>query len=297
MIYYSAMQNRATIKSIKQNLRKRLEEIGIDQTEARAETDLIIGHVTELTSAQQALQADSPLSLAAVEAIERIMERRILREPIQYCLGHAWFMGLKFSVCPGVFIPRSDTETLVQVVLDLLGTELSCHDGDLRILEIGVGSGAIAVTLLSRLSRARVTAYDVSKRSIEITQENARAHGVSERLSLINDDWLNVSGQSFNVIVSNPPYIPPSKNSELAPEVAHHEPTLALFGTDEDGLGHYRSMAERMRDVLIKPALIAVEVGDNQSQSVKEIFSRSGWSKPAIHHDLSGLPRVVSARA
>lgn len=295
MIYDFNMQNHPhSLKTIKQDLRKRLEEIGIEQSEARAETELIIGHVTELTSAQQALQADSQLPAETVESIEKIMQRRILREPLQYCLGHAWFMGLKFSVCPGVFIPRSDTETLVQVVLDLLGADVS---DELRIMEIGVGSGAISVTLLTHLRQAHVTAFDVSRRSIEVTEENARAHGVADRLTLINDDWLNVSNQTFNVLVSNPPYIPLSENSELAPEVAHHEPQSALFGTGGDGLGYYRSIAELMRSTLTKPALMAVEVGDNQSESVKEIFDRMGWSKTAIHRDLSGLPRVVSARA
>ncbi len=291
------MHKDQTLNAIKKQVRKTLEDLGIEPSEARAETELIIGHVTGFSAAKQALEANLDLKSESIAAIEQIMARRVLREPLQYCLGHAWFMGLKFLVSPGVFIPRSDTETLVEVTLNLLDSHHFSACDDLQIMEIGIGSGAIAVTLLTRLKQARVTAYDVSPKSIEVAQENAKAHGVLDRLTLINDDWHNASNHLFNVVVSNPPYIPLSENSELAPEVLDHEPKLALFGTDSDGLGHYRSMAQRVKSYLTKPALLAVEVGDNQSESVAEILNSAGWLKTAIHNDLSGRPRVVSAQA
>lgn len=288
------MANQRSLKAVKQALRKSLEEIGIEPSEAKAETDWIIGHITGWNASQQALEADSNLKPKSLEEIEKIVARRALREPLQYCLGHAWFMGRRFAVAPGVFIPRSDTETLVEVTLNLLAT---ARASDLHILEIGIGSGAIAISLLAHLPEARVTAYEISTASIEVATANADTHGVLNRLTVINDDWHNVSNQAFNLVVSNPPYIPLCQRSQLPPEVAHYEPELALFGVDEDGLGHYRSIASSMRDCLTKPALAAVEVGDNQSEAVRNIFEEAGWVQTDIHLDLSGQPRVVSAHA
>lgn len=277
-----------TIGDLGKTLMDRLVAAGIDSREAVREIDLIVQHVTGWTVAQQHLHATEPLSADIIESALGICEQRCKRVPLQYVLGEAWFMGLRFAVRPGVLIPRSDTETLVEVALNYLKRFKTPF-----IVDAGTGSGAIAVSLARLNDEVRVIALDTSSAALEIAVENARLNGVSDRIKFELSDWRTYkSSFKFHAIISNPPYIPVSQVSTLAPEVADHEPREALFGLDTDGLGFYRSF---IPEHVISGGFIAVEVGHGQADAVSRIFESAGWCDLQLHYDLNKIPRVVSA--
>lgn len=280
--------------SIKREIVARLVSFGIDEDEASAETSIMIEYVSQLRPSQQLLAMQEPLSEQQLVQLDTIIGERAKRVPIQYILEEAYFMGLKLKVQAGVFIPRPDTETLVEV--SEKNFKKLFAEKPFSLLEIGVGSGAISVSLLNLFCNLDVVAVDVSEKALAISAENARTHGVDSRLTLKQESQWWTLGQRFNALVSNPPYIPRHQETSLQVEVAKYEPELALYGTDEDGLGYYRQIGELARSVL-HPELgfLAVEVGDGQAHDVKTIFEQSGFSNIEVHDDLCQIPRVVSA--
>ena len=281
----------ADIKEIKALINSALRAAGIDHDEARRETELIVEHATGWKLSEQILNEKVEPGVEAAGEIGRIVELRKRRVPLQYCLGSADFMGLRFAVAPGVFIPRPDTETLVHVVLSLLS-----DNPQARLLEIGAGSGAVAVSILKLAPAAALLAVDVSADALRLTLENATTHGVGDRLTTVLADWREVTGQTFDGILSNPPYIPLSLKQDLQPEVRDYEPAEALFGWGEDGLGFYREFCLSGLGAVKPGGFVAVEVGCGQAEAVAEIFEKSGLQSVAGHRDLSGLARVISAR-
>ncbi|MBX9693335.1 MAG: peptide chain release factor N(5)-glutamine methyltransferase, partial [Cyanobacteria bacterium] len=231
------------LKVVKQDLVSTLESFGVERGEALTEVELFIEHVTGMNPSRQLVCLDLPITEENMCLLERFLRERKRRVPIQYILGKAMFMGLELKVTPGVFIPRCDTETLVEVFVSKVMA--SNASKGLRILEIGPGSGAISIAILSRLANSQVVAADISRAAVAITKENALRHGVINRLEVVHtESWWELEGE-FDAIVSNPPYIPSSKAAELQPEVALHEPSTALFGGDEDGLEFYRHLVDR----------------------------------------------------
>lgn len=281
-----------TLGQMLKHLEAALAEAGV--ASPRREADIIIEHVTGMKAAERILEIDSPLPADSTGRILEILERRKLREPLQYCLGETFFMGLAFAVTPGVFIPRQDTECLVECVLEHLQAVSSP-----RIGEVGTGSGAIAVSLLKYRQDATVTACDISEPAVECTRANAGLHGVESRLSLIRADWLDwlaeleARGERLDAFVWNPPYIARKDKETLEPEVLA-EPHTALFGSDDDGLGFYRAMSVLAGKVMKPGAFIAVEIGCDQDE-VAAIFRNAGWTGVELRRDLSGNWRCVVA--
>jgi release factor glutamine methyltransferase len=281
-------------------LKKQLLSFQIEQQEAEVESDLILFHVSGLNRAQRIVSDQQTVPESCMAEIERIMEQRSRRFPIQYCLGKTKFMGMDFEVESGVLIPRVDTETLVNVVLELL----SQHQADsqrsrqLRIAEIGVGAGSIAISLLKKIANARVWACDVSEKAIALSRRNAESLGVSNRLELVLGDWRATLCDRFDIIVSNPPYISRACQMGLAPEIACYEPTEALFADDDDGLSFYKSFARLLGEHLVPgQSFLACEIGDGQAKFVGELFSLANWRQIKIHRDINGMERVFSAVA
>lgn len=286
-----------------------LRSIGIAEGESRRECELILRHVTNASAAELILQSNDQLSAQASRDVDEILIKRRKRLPIQYCLGSTWFMDSKFMVEPGVFIPRSDTEILVQRCSELInasdnesfqtrGNEAgSARSRRYRVVEVGIGSGAISVSLLKLHPAIEVIALEISPIACAVARRNAELNGVSDRLQIQNGDWRDFLPKEIDMFVSNPPYIPASDAITLDPEVVCHEPGEALFGSDEDGLGFYRDFAKRVPAHLRNGVgEIAVEVGDIQSGSVSQIFAASTWSNVDVKLDMSGIPRVVTAR-
>ena len=202
-------------------------------------------------------------------------------------------MGLTLAIKTGVFIPRADTETVVETALKLIFDQKMKKP---RIADIGSGSGAIAVCIAKAVPDAQVYGIEISDVAFDIGKANAETHGVAERIEFIRGDWRSALPNDLNLVVSNPPYIPRAKAKELPPEVVDHEPPQALFGVDRDGLGHYRDFAR-----LLTPhfkdtgGYVCLEVGDNQAAAVAQIFEDRGWVNVKQTLDLSKKPRALTA--
>lgn len=283
-----------TIRQAREKVVKTLKNIGIERVEVRREADLIIEHVTRLSAVERELKLDESLAAEARQELETILRRRVKREPLQYCLGYGWFMGMRVAVQPGVFIPRTDTETLCDLTTKrLLNMGIT---GELRVLEVGVGSGCISVAMLREISNLQVFGVDVSQDALDAARLNARAYDVSSRLTLSRCDFREFSLSGFHAIVSNPPYIPKPIFDNLEPEVRDFEPSQALIGWGEDGMDFYRLFAKFSLPKLIPPfGFAAVEVGDGQSEPVMKIMRSAGMNRVECIEDVNGLPRVVVA--
>lgn len=279
-----------SLDSLKKEIAAALLSFGVERSEARRETELIIEHVTGLRLAQQVLAADNSVTEDQYRITLSILQERQSRVPLQYCLGYAYFMGLKLKVRAGVFIPRGDTEALVETALNRLRWKERP-----RLAEIGTGSGAIAIAVLKHLPEAIVTAIDVSAEAVALTQENAILHGVWPRLTLVHADWRSSLPSELDAVLSNPPYIPQSERQSLAPEVERYEPEQALFGGDQDGLSFYRELSAVGQSHLCGGGFIAVEIGDRQGAGATALFREQRWQDVEIIEDLNGLPRVLTA--
>lgn len=283
-----------TIGEAREKVVKALKEVGIERVEVRREADLIIEHVTRMSAAERALKFDELLEMGAREELEAILKRRVKREPLQYCLGYGWFMGMRVVVHEGVFIPRTDTETLCDLTTKrLLAMGIS---SEIRALEVGVGSGCISVAMLNEIPNLEVVGLDVSQDALDIARLNARTYDVSSRLTLSKCDFREFTLSGFHAIISNPPYIPKAVFDTLEPEVRDFEPSVALIGWGEDGLDFYRHFAKFALPKLLPPfGFSAVEVGDGQSEAVMKIMRAAGMNKVECVEDVNGLPRVVVA--
>ncbi len=221
---------------------------------------------------------------------EAAVARRLVGEPLQYITGESEFFGLPFSVGPGVLIPRPETEHLVEEVLRLAA---QLPQGEIEIADIGTGSGIIAVALANELPKARLTAIDLSPQALTIARENADRHHVSDRITFLEGDLLRpLAGQLFNVIASNPPYIPQGDHDSLAVEVRDHEPHNALFA-GEDGLAIYQRLVPEARAYLSPDGWLVLEIGYNQQPAIQRLLDESHYRNIHFLPDYQGIPRVA----
>ena len=219
--------------------------------------------------------------------------RRLLCVPIQYITGEQEFFGLRLKVTPATLIPRPETEHLVEAVLDRVP-----HDRPLRILDVGTGTGAIALALATHLPHAEMTAIDLSADALEIAYENAATHGLEGRIRFFRSDLLaELAAEErtggFDAIVSNPPYIPEGERAELHPQVRDHEPEQALFA-GPSGLDIYRRLIPQANAALKPGGLLALEIGHGQREQLGALLA--DWRDVAFIADLQEIPRVVVAR-
>jgi release factor glutamine methyltransferase len=253
---------------------------------------------------------DQPLSDIERASLREGIKRRVAGEPLQYILGKAPFRHLELKVIPGVLIPRPETEVLVDVVLDAVTGEPSAtqttHPAPAlrapRILDIGTGTGAIALSLLSELPGCTVVASDIDPAAVGLALANAQLLELdnAERLHIILDDLASsliadpAYHASFDVVASNPPYIPTALLTELPSEVAQYESNRALDG-GEDGLDVYRRILEQAA-VLLKPSgLLAVELHEDRLAQASELARQAGFTDVHIHRDLTGRDRILTA--
>ncbi len=230
---------------------------------------------------------------AAAERFAAMLARRAAREPLAYIVGRREFYALELAVRPGVLIPRPETETLVEAALDFLRSRPAA-----AVLDIGTGSGAIAIAMAIHAPGARIVASDVSQVSLEITAENAVRHGCAGRIALrAGDCWaaLEESRAPFDLIVSNPPYVAEDELHALLSEVRDYEPRSALVG-GRDGLDFFRRIAGGLARWLGRGGELMLEVGAGQAQAVEAIMRGAGCEALARVRDLAGVERVVRAR-
>ena len=231
---------------------------------------------------------DDELTPEQARQFEGWIARRGLGEPIQYITGETEFYGLPFRVTRDVLIPRPETEHLVEKVLELAAGIHEPH-----IVDVGTGSGCIAVTLAHHLPHAQITAIDLSAPALFLAEENAKRNGVAVRF-LAGDLLAPVAGETFDLIVSNPPYVPNADRAQLSVEVRDYEPAMALFAGD-DGLEIYRSLIPAAFDTLNPSGFAVLEIGYGQSSAIAELLARSGFEQIEFIPDLQGIPRVASA--
>jgi release factor glutamine methyltransferase len=215
------------------------------------------------------------------------IQRRCRFEPVSRILGTREFYGRSFQVTPEVLDPRADTETLIEAVLGLAKGR-----GQLRILDLGTGSGAIAVTLLAELPGATAVATDLSAAALAVAKANAEALGVGGRASFVHANWFAGIGGTFDLIVSNPPYIPFGNIAGLAPDVRDFDPQRALDG-GPDGLEAYRRLANGVGGHLAPKGHVILEIGAGQENAVNELFRGQGFAHESRHFDLSGHVRCL----
>lgn len=225
------------------------------------------------------------------ERFGALVQRRASREPLQYILGTQAFWKHDFLVTPAVLIPRPETELLVEVALDLV------RDAEAPlIVDVGTGSGCIALSIAAEREDAEVHATDVSGPALHVARRNARRLGLEGRVTFHEGQLLEpVGGLEVQLVVSNPPYVDPSERDSLAPEVRDHEPHLALFPPG-DALAVYRRLVPAAARALRRGGALAVEISPALSEGVTALFRDAGFLEPSVHGDLAGRPRVVRAR-
>lgn len=254
------------------------------------EAELLFTEVLNCDRMSLYLNPGLHLDAAKRDSISSALQRRLLGEPIQYILGETEFFGLKFRVNPGVFIPRPETEILVETVLKF-ATRLS-------ILDIATGSGCIAISLAKFIPNLEITATDISDKAIEIAESNARLNNVADRVKFAKSDLfaaLSSNLAAFDMIVSNPPYIPSAQIRNLQSEVKF-EPAMALDG-GSDGLDFYRRIISNSPDYLKENGFLIMEMGFNQKEAIKNIFQSSkNFKILKIVKDYNNIDRVIVAQ-
>ena len=227
-------------------------------------------------------------------AYEAMVLRRAANEPIQYIIGEQEFYGLALRVTPAVLIPRPETEQLVEAVLGQV--KRAGLNSTMRILDVGTGSGAIAIALAYHLPSAQIAAVDLSSAALEVAAANAARHGLAERIRFLESDLLDALSDgetSWDVIVSNPPYVPTADRESLHPQVRDHEPAAALVA-GADGLDIYRRLIPQARAALRPNGLLALEIGHGQKASIASLLS--DWKELRFLDDLQQIPRIALAR-
>lgn len=257
---------------------------------ARRDAELLLGHVLGRERTWLMVHGEEPVTFEQGVEMRRLTARRAAHEPLQYLLGEQEFYGLRLKVTRDTLIPRPETEHLVEAVLTWCRTQRS----PLRLVDVGTGTGAIAVALAQQLPEASVFACDVSEAALDVARENAQRLGLGERVRFALSDLLQAYAkeEAFDGVVSNPPYVPAGDAAAMQPEVRDHEPHLALFA-GEDGLDVYRRLIVEAGAALRAGGLLAMEIGYGQREAMAALLE--GWQDVRFVDDYAGIPRVVLA--
>ena len=255
---------------------------------ARRDAETLLLHLTGKNRAWLLAHADDEFGGCTAVRYACLLERRLAGEPIQHITGEAEFFGLPFRVTRDVLIPRPETEHLVEKAI-ALATPCPAP----RIVDVGTGSGVIAVTLAQALPNGEVSAIDISPAALDIARENARLNGVADRVRFLQGDLLEpVLGESFDFVVSNPPYVPEADRPTLSVEVRDFEPALAIFA-GKDGLDIYRRLTPDSAKVLRPGGFLLLEIGFGQAEAVSGLFKAGGFERIEGTPDLQGITRVL----
>ncbi len=283
------MPDAATIGAVLLAAQTRLKAAGIDTP--RLDAILLLAEATALSEDVIRSRPGTPLTVDAVAAFEAMLQRRLRREPVSKIIGRREFWSLEFRTSPDVLDPRSDSETLVAGVL----AAIPDRQAALRLIDFGTGSGCLLLSLLHELPNATGLGIDVSSPALAIAQENAERLGLSSRCLFRLGSWGRGIEGSFDILISNPPYIESGVVPALEPEVAEYDPLLALDG-GVDGLDAYRALLPDMARLAANDAFAALEVGMGQDVAVGLLLAEAGFAGIAVLPDLSGIGRVVTGR-
>lgn len=267
-------------------LKQATQALQASSSSAKLDSDLLLSHVLNCRRSQLWLRAEQSLTEDQQTQAQALLQRRLLREPIAYILGHKEFWSLTLAVNPAVLIPRPETEHLVETALRLIPNPQA------SLLDLGTGSGAIALACAQERPRWRIVAGDISPAALAVAQRNAQAlklHNIDFR----QGSWLEVAqaGECFDAIVSNPPYLAEDDTHLVASEISH-EPRLALVA-DHHGLAAYQTIVAQASDFLKVGGYLMFEHGAEQAQAIQQLLEQAGFHAITTSPDLSGLERIT----
>ncbi|MHB0950546.1 MAG: peptide chain release factor N(5)-glutamine methyltransferase [Allorhizobium sp.] len=284
------MTNQAeTVSGLTAQAKRRFAEAGLStpSTDAR----ILISGLLGLSLSQVIVRGSDTVPPKECVQIHEAIERRVRREPVYRILGHREFYGLDLQLSPATLEPRPDTEILVDHLLPHL-KRIVAENGRARILDLGTGTGAIALALLKECPQAVAVGSDISKDALSIARRNADLNGVADQFETVQSAWFESVNGLFDIIVSNPPYIPTAAVADLEPEVRNYDPAAALDG-GEDGLDAYRAIAEKVGDFVRPGGIVAVEIGHDQKDAVSYLFEKAGFLLAEAFRDYGGNDRVL----
>ena len=276
-----------SIGDVVNTLAARFADAGLDTP--RLDARIFVAHVLDTESTKLFVNSGDAFPEAKVAVLEQIALRRLAHEPVSRILGTREFWGLDFELGPATLDPRPDTETLVEAAL-----RLGHPDTPTRVLDLGTGTGCILLAILSEWPKAHGVGVDFAEDALGVARRNAQRLGLQDRAVFQRGDWCEGLTGPFDVIVSNPPYITNAEMQGLAPEVADHDPALALRG-GPDGLDAYRAIVPAAKRLLPPGGTVLLEVGHTQAEAVAGILSAHHYAPATFYRDLGGVVRVVAA--
>ncbi len=290
--------------NLHQVLRDALQQLTAAQVPSASTTaEVLLMHVLERNRTFLYAHPEAELSVEQERAYRHLLRQRAAGHPTQYLTCRQEFWGLPLHVEPGVFIPRPETEHVVEVALQIVRERMSKTDA--RIVDVGTGSGCIALALAKELPEAHITAVDVSEDALRLARHNAEALGLAQRVQVLHSDLLDVfmshesriashESRPFDLIVSNPPYVSPDQAAQLPREVREHEPPAALFSPG-DGLEVTRRLIEQAQQLLVPGGALVLELGYNMAARARSLLG-DAWTNIEVTNDLRGIPRVLAAQ-
>ncbi|MBB4076452.1 release factor glutamine methyltransferase [Bartonella fuyuanensis] len=281
--------NKYSLKNVIQQTQETLRQKGI--FEANLDAKILIEWITGINAAERISKPDMHLSFEQIIQIEQAVQRRIAGEPVYRIIGAREFYGISFALSQETLEPRPDTETLIDLVLPFLKKQVE-NSRQTIFLDMGTGSGAIAIAILKQIPQSYTVAVDISEDALKTATKNAKNAEVAHRFIPLLSDWFNSVTGHFDFIVSNPPYIPEKEIKKLAKEVRLHDPLRALRG-GKDGLDFYRKLAHKAANYLKENGYVAVEIGYSQEKEVCNLFEKNGFQCLEMRKDLSGIPRAL----
>ncbi|SRR6266496_506681 len=269
-----------------------------DKNEANNIADLLMENITRLPRAERILKKNETLSLSQKNSLSQFIGRLQNHEPVQYIINEAWFAGMKFYIDKNVLIPRPETEDLIDWVIKefrIQDLPVDRQSKEFRIIDVGTGSGCIAIALKKKLPHAEVWACDVSEEALNVARINADS--LNATVDFVPLDFLDKEQRKqlphIDIVVSNPPYVPQKDKSEMKKIVIDHEPAIALFAPDEEPLIFYSAIADFGKEKLNHGGSVYVEIHEEFGEQVKNLFHSKGYSSVELKKDLQGKNRMI----
>ena len=269
-----------------------------DKNEANNIADLLMENITRLPRAERILKKNETLSLSQKNSLSQFIGRLQNHEPVQYIINEAWFAGMKFYIDKNVLIPRPETEELIDWVIKefrIQDLPVDSQSKEFRIIDVGTGSGCIAIALKKKLPHAEVWACDVSEEALNVARINADS--LNATVDFVPLDFLDKEQRKqlphIDIVVSNPPYVPQKDKSEMKKIVIDHEPAIALFAPDEEPLIFYSAIADFGKEKLNHGGSVYVEIHEEFGEQVKNLFHSKGYSSVELKKDLQGKNRMI----
>jgi release factor glutamine methyltransferase len=289
--FVSGLKAGATLSEALRVSAQEFKAAGIEAPDADARA--LLGHALRLSRAQLVSQSERMFDERELHAVSALVARRLKREPVARILGVKEFWSLPLAVTADVLVPRPDTETVVEAALDAV-TRDGSHAEKLGVLDIGTGSGALLLALLSELPNAIGVGTDISAAALVVARGNAERNGLAGRCTFVACHIAAGIDGPFDLVVANPPYVASGEIATLEPDVRDYDPAVALDG-GTDGLDFYRAIAGEASRLLTPGGRLVVELGIGQDAAVGALFTKAGLSVGAVRNDLAGIPRALSA--